>query len=199
MKSFTLTILSWFFISHLSGQIRFSTVDSKLRTVKSNNSTQLICSNSAMSIKFQLNRNVAVMQLNNFVTIDSQVIQVIPLKFSSTKKDSNNLSMNDQKELLQVYSKYELDYFRNELHIEVINLNSQWVVTKSIGWFIWYFRVGNVPTQVEKRTEIQLFATTMVGADKVLTINAPILTGDDFAKAGLIVNEMMETFAVGGQ
>jgi hypothetical protein len=135
------------------------------------------------------------MQQNNFVTIDTQTIQIIPLKFSGFKKASNNLNMDDQKLLLNTYSNYELDYFRNELNVELVNPNHQWVVTKSKGWFIWYFRICNVSTQISNPTEIQLFASTVIG-DKVLTINAPISSDADFNKAGLIVNEMMETLGI---
>jgi hypothetical protein len=77
----------------------------------------------------------------------------------------------------------------------LINPNSQWVVTKSKGWFIWYFKLGKVPTQVDTQTEIQLFATTVIG-DKVLIINTPIMTGGDFSKAALIVNEFMEALTI---
>lgn len=195
MKAFLLIILTGLFTTNLSGQISFSTVDSKLKTVKSNNATQLICSNSTTSIKFDLKRKVTVMQQNNFATIDSQTIQIILLKYSGYKKASSKLSLDDQKQLLDTYAKYELDYFKNELNVEIINPNNQWVVTKSKGWLVWYFRVGNMPIQVNKRTEIQLFASIVVG-DKVLTINAPIQIDSDFAKAGLIVNEMMETLNI---
>lgn len=195
MRTFLLTILAIFFIANSNGQVSFSNIESKVKAIKNNDSTQIICSNPTMSINFKLKRNVTVMQQNNFVTIDSQTIQIIPLKFSGFKKASNNLSMDDQKLLLNTYSNYELDYFRNELNIEVVNPNHQWVVTKSKGWFIWYFRIGNVPTQVSKPTEIQLFASTVIG-DKVFTVNAPISSDADFNKAGLIVNDMMETLII---
>lgn len=148
-----------------------------------------------MTVKFQLKRNVTVLQQNNFATIDGQTIQVIPLKFSGFKKNTNGQSLTDQKQLLDAYSKYELDYFKNELGIDVINPNSQWVVTKSKGWYIWYFRVGNMPTAVDKQTTIQLFASTVIG-DKILTVNASLLSDGDFNKAGLIVNDMMETIII---
>ena len=191
MKPSLLLILTGLFTLNLFGQVSFSNVDIKLKVVKNNNTTQLICSNLTTSIKFVLKRKVTVMQQNNIATIDSQTIQLTPLKFSGYKV--SNLTMDDQKQLLDTYVKYELDYFKNELNVEVINPNNQWVVTNSKGWFVWYFRVGNMPTQINKPTEIQLFASTVVG-DKILTINAPIPTDSDFAKAGLIVNEMMETF-----
>lgn len=97
-----------------------------------------------MSIKFLLKGNVAVMPQNNFVTIDSQAIQIIPLKFSGFKNGSASLGVDDQKQLLNIYSNYELEYFRNELNIEVVNPIHQWVQIKSKWWFIWYFRIGNI-------------------------------------------------------
>ncbi len=148
-----------------------------------------------MSVKFQLKRNVILLQQNNFVTVDSQTIQIIPLKFSGYKKGTNEQGINSEKQLLEAYSKYELEYFENELDIDVVNPNSQWVVTKSKGWFVWYFRVGNIPAQVDKQTTIQLFASTVIG-DKILTVNAPIQSDGDFNKAALIVNEMMESLNI---
>lgn len=97
--------------------------------------------------------------------------------------------------MLDAYSKYELEYFKSNLGVEVINLNSQWVVTKSKGWFIWYFKVDKVPKQVDIQTEIQLFATTIIG-NEILIINAPIMTGGDFSKAALIVDEFMEALTI---
>ena len=144
-----------------------------------------------MTVKFPLKRNVTVLEQNNFATVDSQAIQIMPLKFSGYKKSTNGESMSNEKQILEEYSNYELDYFKNELGIELINPDSQWMVTKSKGWFIWYFRVGNTPVQVEKQVTIQLFASTVIG-DKILTVNAPILSDGDFNKASLIVNEMME-------
>ena len=134
MKALLLTILIGFFVSNLTGQISFSNIDIKFKIVKSNNSTELICSNSTMSIKFQLKHNITVMQQENFVTIDGQTVQITPLKISGYKKGVTRLSINDQKQLLDTYSKYELDYFKNELNVEIINPNSQWVMTKSRGW-----------------------------------------------------------------
>jgi hypothetical protein len=138
---------------------------------------------------------VQILPQNNFVTVDSQTIQIMSLKFGGYNKDPKGGNLNNQKELLDAYSKYELEYFKNDLSVEVINPNSQWVVTKSKGWFIWYFKVGKVLTQVDTQTEIQLFATTVIG-DKILIINAPILIGGDFSKAALIVNDMMEALII---
>ena len=57
--------------------------------------------------------------------------------------------------------------------------------------------MGNSPTDIklEKRTEIQLFASTVIG-DKILTINAPVMNGGSFEEACLIVNELMESLKI---
>ncbi len=191
VRTFFLIILIGLFTGKVKGQVSFLPVDSKLQ--KSND--ELICSSSTTTVKFPLKRQVTVSPQNNFVTIDSQTIQIMALKFDGYKKDTKGENLNNQKELLDTYSKYELEYFKSDLGVEVINPNSQWVVTKSKGWFIWYFKVDNVPTQVDTKTEIQLFATTIIG-DKILIINAPIMTGGDFSQAALIVNEFMEALTI---
>lgn len=184
-------LLILLFTGNVKGQVSFSPIDSKLQI--SNN--ELIYSSSLTTVKFPLKRQVTVSPQNNFVTIDSQIIQIITLKFDGYKKDTNEENLNNQKELLDAYSNYEMEYFKSDLGVEIINPNSQWVVTKSKGWFIWYFKIGKVPTQVDHQTEIQLFATSVIG-DKVLIINAPIMTGGDFSKAALIVNEFMEALTI---
>ncbi len=178
------------FIVNVNGQVSFSPVDSKLQ--KSN--SDLIYSSSTTTIKFPLKQQVTVSPQNNFVSIDNQTIQIMSLKFDGYNKNTKGENFDNQKELLVAYSKYELDYF-TELGVEVINPNNQWVVTKSRGWFIWYFKVGNIPTQVEKQTETQLFATTIIG-NKIFIINAPIMTGGDFSKAAYLVNDMMEALII---
>ena len=196
MRTSFLIILIGLFAWNVKGQISFSPIDSKLQTLNGNN--EITCSSSTMTVKFPLKHDVKVLPQNNLVTVDSQTIQIMSLDFKGYNKDTNGENLNNQKQLLDSYSKYEFAYFQNDLGVEIINPNSQWVVTKSKGWLIWYFKVGNVPTQVDKQTEIQLFATTVVG-DKILIINAPILTGGDFSKAALIVNEIMEAMIITNQ
>jgi hypothetical protein len=194
MRHLLFTILISLCVSKLCGQITFSDIDVNLKAVKTNNSTKLIVTNATFLIKFDLKRTNIQLQ-NNFVTVDSQLIQVVPLKINGYKKSFTNLSISDEKQLLESYSNYELDYFKNDLNVAVINPNNQWVMTKAGQWLVWYFRVGDIPTQVDKKTEIQLFASTIIG-DKILTLNAPILSESDFTRAGLIVNEMMESLTI---
>jgi hypothetical protein len=168
-------------------QILFSPFETKLQT---NSTNELLCSNESISIKFPINRKLKVSALDNFVTIDNQVLQIKLLKFEGFNNVTKDKKLDNQKKILASYSKYEIEYFKNNLNVEIINPNNQWVLTKSKGWYIWYFKVGKTPEKVDKQIEIQLFSTTIIG-DKILIINAPILINGDFSKAALIVNEMI--------
>lgn len=190
-RAFFLIILIGLYTGYVEGQVSFSPVESKLQK----NDNEITYSDSSMTIIFPLKRQVTVSNQNNIVMIDNQPIQIIALEYSGYKNDTLKEDLTIQKELLDTYSQYELEYFKSYLGIEVINPNKQWVMSKSKGWFIWYFKVGKVPTQVETQTGIQLFATTVIG-DKILIINAPIMTGGDFSKAALIVNEFMEALTI---
>jgi hypothetical protein len=186
-----LILLIGFFTGNVKGQVSFSPVVSKLQKIKN----ELIYSSFSTTFKFPLKRQVSISPQNNFVTIDSQILQIMTLKFDGYKKDTKGENLNNQKELLASYSNNELEYFKSDLSVEVINPRSQWVLTKSKGWYIWYFKVGKVPIQLDTQTEIQLFATTVIG-DRILIINAPIIIGGDFSKAALIVNEFMEALII---
>jgi len=195
MRLFLIIISGLLVINNVKGQTSFSTVESELSISKTSNGTELICSSATMLLKFKLKHKLTIMPQKNILSIDSQIIQITPLKVDGYKKDVDSQNINDQKALLLAYSKYELDYYKNNLHVELINPSNQWVIIKSKGWFIWYFKVGNVPIHVAKQTQIQLFASTIIG-NNILTINAPMFTDADFTKAGLIVNDMMETLTI---
>jgi len=191
IRTYYLILLIGFFTGNVKGQVSFSPVVSKLQKIKN----ELIYSSFSTTIKFPLKRQVSISPQNNFVTIDSQILQIMTLKFDGYKKDTKGENLNNQKELLASYSNNELEYFKSDLSVEVINPRSQCVLTKSKGWYIWYFKVGKVPIQLDTQTEIQLFATTVIG-DRILIINAPIIIGGDFSKAALIVNEFMEALII---
>ena len=93
-----------------------------------------------------------------------------------------------------------MKYFKNELNVEIINPNSQWVINETGGWFIWYFKIGKNLEYGEPyiKTDIQLFATTII-ADKILIINAPVSeesAGENFMKSATLVNELMEALTI---
>lgn len=180
--------------SNVKGQVTFSSVESKLE--KSN--SELIFKSPSTSIKFATNRAVVLSSLPNFAIIDGQEIQITSLEFDGYQKATNGDNFKNQNNLLETYSNYELAYFKNEIGVEIINPNSQWVISNSRGWFIWYFRSGKVSTQVGSPTGIQLFATTVIG-NNILIINAPIMIDGDFSEAAYIINDLMEALTIVSQ
>lgn len=193
MKVFLLILLAGLSVLKLQGQVSFSTVETKLKTAKAGAMTELSCTGSTMSVNFRLKRKVTIQQQKNFIAVDGQTVQVIALQCAGEKEIVSG--KDGAQQLLQAYSRSEMDYFKNELGVELIQPNSQWVKLPSTNWLVWYFRVGKTNMQADNPTAIQLFASTIIG-NKVLTINAPVLTDGDFNKAGSIVNDMMESMMV---
>ncbi|MEO7210183.1 MAG: hypothetical protein ABIY35_04490, partial [Chitinophagaceae bacterium] len=182
------------FFNCVCGQINYSNLDFTLKTIPQKNGIDIFGIASSLSVKFTLGEQSIKLQ-GNIILVDSQPIQIIPIAISDLKKSLLNLDIDEQQQLLNDYSKYEIDYFSNKLGIEVLNKQSQWVDTKSRYWFIWYFQVGNVSAKVDKKAVIQLFATTVID-DKILVLNAPIMQNSNFVKMALIVNQMMESLII---
>ena len=195
LKKMVLIFFISLFINRTSGQTIFSFVDVKLETSQTSNSTDIVCSNDTFSVQFKLKKKPFQQLEGNFVYIESQIIQITPLEIGNYKKNLTSLTSPEQMELLQEYSKYELDYFKDELKFEIIKPTSQWVTVNSKVWLIWYFRIGNLPSDANTKMDTQLYASTIVG-DKILTINAPMHSGSNFSKGALLVNEMMESFTI---
>ena len=193
IKNIFLIIICCSFVKDGLSQMTYSNVDSKLKYNSDPAGTDVFCTGSSFSLKFRLGpKSVKLDQ--SFLSVDSQVIQIALLRIDGPKITSSSLTPEEQHKILSTYSKYELDYFTHDLKTEVINPDSQWIDTKSGKWLVWYFRVGdNSSLQVYKKTVIQLFASKMIG-DMIMDINAPIFEEGDFKKAGLIVNELMESF-----
>ena len=181
-------------VAPVLSQPKFSNPEVELSKTTDVTGTTLICKESAFSFKVRLkSKSVDIVNKGGLVMVDSQVVQIAPLKPIDPKKHLDSLTVSEQKDFLGAYSKYELDYYKG-LGIEVINPNNQWVDAGGRKWYIWYFRVGKVPVGVEKQMEFQLFSSTIFKG-QVLTLNAPMQADGNFQRAALIVNEMMETLS----
>ena len=194
MKISILALLGLLLTGFANGQVSFTNIDLNLKKIRTQQGPELDCKGPSVSIKFRVSRDFVLLE-GNFIRLDSQVIQVTTLKVSGAPKALSTLDAAEQNQFLAGYSKYEINYLTNELKVEVVNPSNQWVPIKSRNWFIWYFRVGGIPTNVDQKVRVQLFASTLIG-DIVLTINAPIFVEKDFQKAGLIVNQMMESISI---
>lgn len=195
MRILFLTVFIGFIVADLQAQVSYSNSDLTIKTIETKDSAQIICSDSIYVVKFRVKHNVKPTDYENFVKIDSQIIQIAPIKINGYGKSMSGLSLDEQKQILDSYSNYEIEYIKNEVGIEILNQKTQWVVTKSRGWLVWYFFLGKMPVAAEKPAKVQLYASTVIG-DRIFSINAPIMSLDEVATASYIVNDMMEAITV---
>ena len=132
---------------------------------------------------------------NKFLEIDGQIIQMNILEVDGITKKMMRKDTAFERTILTKHSEYEMNYFRKDLGLKIINPENQWVIVNGRGWLIWYFKLGNVPKKAKNQFELQLYATTLVG-DKIIFINAPMLKNTDFGESANMVNELMESMLV---
>jgi len=98
---------------------------------------------------------------NNFIGSDKSFIQtsLVPLPQPIPQSfHLSNLTVDQQKEALDGYVDYELDYFANELHVKVTNLKRKWETINGKLFILWYFDsamkipgnriASNLPSQI---------------------------------------------------
>lgn len=132
---------------------------------------------------------------NKFIEIDGQIIQMNILEVNGITKKMMRRDTAFERTILTKHSEYELNYFRKDLGLKIVNPENQWVSVGGRSWLIWYFKIGNVPKNVRNQCELQLYATTLVG-DKIIFINAPMSKNTDFGESANLVNELMESMLV---
>ena len=132
---------------------------------------------------------------NKFLEIDGQIIQMNILEVDGITKKMMRKDTAFERTILTKHSEYEMNYFRKDLGLKIINPENQWVIVNGRGWLIWYFKLGNVPKKGQNQFELQLYATTLVG-DKIIFINAPMSKNTDFGESANMVNELMESMLV---
>jgi hypothetical protein len=113
----------------------------------------------------------------NFIYIGSQVIQTswVPLQMplpAGYKVDK--LNIDQQKEILEGYVNYELDYFRQQLHLKVNNLQSEWVQINSRPSLIWHFDFNLADQNTKNKAPLtkQVYISTIC-FNQVLNISIP--------------------------
>jgi hypothetical protein len=146
-----------------------------------------------MEITFPLKYSIKATNQDNYMFVDEQVMQMQLLEFDGFEKDISNA--DNQKLLLENYSKEKIKHFEKEWSIDTITPNIKWIESKDNWWYIFHFQNNNVPMMLARDREIQVFAVTVID-DKILMINAPMTTGDDFTKGGFLVNHLMESLEI---
>lgn len=122
-----------------------------------------------------------------FITIDKQILQatVIPVDKSI---DVRSMSSVREREVLQKYMQFELDYYRKKLKQKYSNLQTEWVTLQGRQFLVWYF---DTP-QNEKLISRQIYVSTLF-YDQVMDLNAPVFRSDDWGKARSLLVKLAGT------
>jgi hypothetical protein len=117
-----------------------------------------------------------------FITIDKQIIQATVISVDKSI-DLRSMSASREREVLQKYMEYELDYYRKKLKQRYGHLQTEWVSLQGRQFLVWYF---DTPEN-EKLISRQVYVSTLFH-DEVIDLNAPVFRSDDWGKArGLLV------------
>lgn len=122
-----------------------------------------------------------------FITIDKQILQatVIPVDKSI---DVRSMSSVKEREVLQKYMEFELDYYRKKLKQKYSNLQTEWMTLQGRQFLVWYF---DTP-QNEKLISRQIYVSTLF-YDQVMDLNAPVFRSDDWGKARSLLVKLAGT------
>ena len=122
-----------------------------------------------------------------FITIDKQILQatVIPVDKSI---DIHSASTSRERDVLQKYMQFELDYYRKKLKQKYTNLQTEWVTLQGKQFLVWYF---DTP-QNEKLISRQIYVSTLF-YDQVMDLNAPVFRSDDWGKARSLLVKLAGT------
>lgn len=191
-----LTFLSFILFSfQFYAQIGFKDPSYDLSIVSNGKVIEL--SAEKINVRFPSKRQPKIINqgTNKFLEIDGQIIQLNILEVDGITKKMMRTDTAFERTILTKHSEYEMNYFRKDLGLKIINPENQWVIVNGRGWLIWYFKLGNVPKKGQNQFELQLYATTLVG-DKIIFINAPMSKNTDFGESANMVNELMESMLV---
>ena len=130
----------------------------------------------------------------SYITADKSVIQVMSLPLPKSTLDLNKLTTAQQKETLEGYVNYELDYFKNEVKINYKKLTKEWVTINSKLWLLWTFDSSafNPAEPLANKPNFQIYASTIC-FNQILDINTPVMKVEVLSKSTELIKKLMAT------
>jgi hypothetical protein len=122
-----------------------------------------------------------------FITVDKQIVQatVIPVDRGI---DLRQMTPAREKEVLQKYMQFELDYYRKKLKQRYSHLQTEWMTLQGRLFLVWYF---DMPENY-KLVSRQVYVSTLF-FDGVMDLNAPVFKSDDWGRARAILVRLAKT------
>lgn len=125
-----------------------------------------------------------------FITIDKQIVQATVVPTASGRMSPRGLTRAGEREVLQKYMEYELEYYRKKLKQRYNHLQTEWLNLHDRLFLVWYF---DMPEN-EKLISRQVYVSTLF-FDQVLDLNAPVFKSNnsDWGKARSILVRLAGT------
>jgi hypothetical protein len=120
-------------------------------------------------------KSVKVLNDKGFFNVDGQIVQFVSIKIPSNM-DVNNLTPEKMKPILQGYVQYEMQYFKDELKLEISELTSGFTTINEIFFIKWKFQVKS--KENANNVNQQVYYTTICW-DRVVSLNSPVTDKDN--------------------
>jgi hypothetical protein len=146
-----------------------------------------------------VSKSVRQTDASNYFIIDNLVFQssLVPIP---SQTDLSNLSSNQEKQILDQYVQYELDYFQNELKLKINGLKKEWRTIGTKLFLVWAFGVPEqqLADHVKEQVKSQIYFSTIC-FNQVLDLNIPIIAKDDSTKSETMLNKIAGTLKLEGK
>lgn len=182
MKFPVLTTILFLSVTRLLAQTAPEKFESALMEMKGG--AEVVYSGDKHSFTLDIISNkIEPLDKAGYVIVDNKTLQFVLIP-NSALKESQDTAI--QKAQLRGYSKYELDYAKNDLKLDYKNLKYEWLTINSKLFLLWYYdmppnktkttpKEGNTISVAEKQVNL---STLCFG--EVLNLNTPFLEGDNF-------------------
>jgi len=182
MKSSTLVALALLSTIKLFAQSQPEDFKSALMEMKGG--AEVVYSSDKHSFTLDIISNsIKPLDKPGYVNVDNKILQFVLIPNSALKDSPDTAAQMAQ---LRGYSKYELDYIKNDLKLDYKNLKYEWLTINSKVFLLWYYDMPPDKTKVTPKAgntisaaEKQINLSSMCFGE-VLNLNTPFLNGDSF-------------------
>jgi hypothetical protein len=194
-KSFFLTIFIMTFSTLVIGQTDTYKEEFEFSYLPKRDGGQILYKGTKHSFTIDVvSDSINTTEFPNFINVDGHIVQTTIVALPSDNLDLNSLTTDQQKEALEAYVDYELEYFEKELQLKYTNLKKEWKSIDTKLWLIWNI---DIPEQkkdenVAQQVTAQIYASTIC-FNQILDINIPLFSAGDFAKSDTLLIQLMST------
>jgi hypothetical protein len=122
-----------------------------------------------------------------YITVDKKIVQFVFIPNDALK--TNDTTEATGKKLLLSYMQYELNYIKDELKLNIANVNYEWVDLNHKRYLLWYY---DMPAGKKNSVLKQLNLSTICFAH-ALNLNNPVTEGEKFDENKALLLKVAQT------